>query len=189
MDSLGRGSSVSTLLADAGGQPVPENTLDAKVTYTSRWYQVPDVGGRPPTWWGKHLVLTPTGDRGAHPDEHEYLSNFFPIEGGRAIACMGSWGLDMARRPEAFEAFEASAERLRTPVFARAMAAGTPLSQVHVTRATGNMRRRYDLLDHPPLGLVSAGDTICAFNPFCAQGMSSGARSALALGEALADHR
>ncbi|HHX85726.1 MAG TPA: hypothetical protein GX694_10440 [Actinomycetales bacterium] len=185
VDALGRGSSVADWLAAAGWPAVPEKTLDAKVTYTSRWYQLPDPADQPPSWWWKHLVITPTQEAGEHPEEHEYLSNFFPIEGNRVIACMGSWGLDMPRKAEAFEA---AAEKLRAPSFAAAMKLSTPLSEVHLTRSTGNKWRRYDEVANPALGLVSVGDSICGFNPFYAQGMSSAARSALVLADALAAH-
>jgi hypothetical protein len=127
-------------------------------------------------------VVMPTQDGGDHPEEHEYLSNFFPIEGDTVIVCMGSWGLEMARKPEAFEA---SAGRVRASAFGAAMRACTPLSEVHLTRSTGNKWRRYDELANPPIGLVAIGDSICAFNPFYAQGMSSAARSALLLREKL----
>jgi hypothetical protein len=153
-------------------------TLDAKVTYTSRWYNLPSPEERPRSWWWQHLVIMPTQDKGAHPDEHEYLCNFFPVEGNRAIACMGSWGLEMARSTGDFVA---SAERVRTPLFAAAMAACEPTSEVHLTRSTGNKWRRYDRLPAPPLGLVSVGDAICGFNPFYAQGISAAAGSALLL--------
>ena len=123
------------------------------------------------------MVVMPTQAKGEHPDEHEYLVNFFPMEGNRSIACMGSWGLDM---PRTVEDFAASAERLRTPMFAEAMAASEPMSEVHLTRSTGNKWRRYDRLPLPPQGLVSMGDAVCAFNPFYGQGMSA-ARSALLL--------
>ncbi|MEH6820976.1 MAG: FAD-dependent monooxygenase [Dietzia psychralcaliphila] len=186
VDALGRGSSVRDWLAAAGWAGVPEKTLDAKVTYTSRWYQLPDATERPAHWWWKHLVLTPTQDTGPHPQEHEFLSNFFPVEGDRAISCMGSWGLEMPRKPETFEA---AADRLRAPTFAAAMRASTPISEVHLTRATGNKWRRYDEIDHPPLGLVSIGDAVCAFNPFYAQGMSSAARSAVVLSDVLSEYR
>ena len=186
VDSLGRGSSVRDWLRAAGWAAVPEKTLDAKVTYTSRWYQLPEKSDRPVNWWWKHLVLTPTQAPGPHPEQHEYLSNFFPVEGDRAIACMGSWGLEMPRKPEQFEA---AADQLRAPTFAAAMRASTPLTEVHLTRATGNKWRRYDEQENPPLGLVSIGDAACAFNPFYAQGMSSAARSALVLSEALDRHR
>ncbi|WP_183093481.1 FAD-dependent oxidoreductase [Nocardioides stalactiti] len=182
VDALGRGSSVPDWLHAAGWALPPERTLDAKVTYTSRWYQLPPADERPDSWWWKHLVITPTQDKAAHPEEHDYLSNFFPIEGDRAIVCMGSWGLEMARKPEAFEA---AVDRVRASTFGEATAACTPLSEVHLTRSTGNKWRRYDLVD-PVEGLVAIGDSICAFNPFYAQGMSSAARSALILAELLA---
>ncbi|MFB4314988.1 FAD-dependent oxidoreductase [Actinomadura sp. 21ATH] len=182
VDALGRGSSVADWLTAAGWPAPPERTLDAKVTYTSRWYDLPPADRRPSTWWWKHLVITPTQDTGTHPDEHEFLSNFFPIEGDRAIVCMGSWGLPMPRKADAFEA---AVDRVRATAFGAAARACTPISEVHLTRSTGNRWRRFDLLDAPPAGLVGIGDSICAFNPFYAQGMSSAARSALILGELL----
>ncbi|MBE1532816.1 FAD-dependent oxidoreductase [Actinomadura algeriensis] len=182
VDALGRGSSVADWLGADGWSAPPERTLDAKVTYVSRWYDLPPAERRSETWWWKHLVVTPTQDTGDHPDEHEFLSNFFPIEGDRAIVCMGSWGIDMPRETEAFEA---AVDRVRATTFGRATRDCTPTSEVHVTRSTGNKWRRYDLLEVPPVGLVCVGDSICAFNPFYAQGMSSAARSALLLDELL----
>jgi 2-polyprenyl-6-methoxyphenol hydroxylase-like FAD-dependent oxidoreductase len=175
VDALGRGSSVSAWLVAAGWPETPVKTLDAKVTYVSRWYDLPDAETRSDSWWWQHMVIMPTQEKGEHPDEHEYLVNFFPMEGNRSIACFGSWGLDM---PRTVEDFQASAERLRTPKFAAAMAASEPISEVHLTRSTGNAWRRYDKLPAPPQGLVFVGDSICAFNPFYGQGMSSAALSA-----------
>ncbi|MCR6483682.1 hypothetical protein M8542_12730 [Amycolatopsis sp. OK19-0408] len=181
VDAMGRGSAVSGWLV-AAGWPEPEvRTLDAKVTYTSRWYDLP--ARRPDSWWWRHLVIMPTPDKGEHPAEHEYLVNFFPIEGNRVIACMGSWGLDM---PRTTDAFVGTARRVRTPLFAAAMDRCEPTSEVHLTRSTGNKWRRYDRLRTPPEGLAFVGDSICAFNPFYAQGISSAAGSALLLREHLA---
>ncbi|WP_406632543.1 NAD(P)/FAD-dependent oxidoreductase [Amycolatopsis sp. WGS_07] len=181
VDAMGRGSAVANWLV-AAGWPEPEvKTLDAKVTYTSRWYDLPER--RPESWWWQHLVLMPTQDRGQHPAEHEFLVNFFPIEGDRAIACMGSWGLEM---PRTTDAFVESARRTRTPLFAAAMDRCAPTSEVHLTRSTGNRWRRYDRWANPPRGLAFVGDSICAFNPFYAQGISSAAGSALLLREHLA---
>lgn len=179
VDALGRGSSVQDWLEAAGWPQVPVKTLDAKVTYISRWYDLPPEGERPDSWWWRHLIVMPTQDSDdTRPAEHSFLSNFFPIEGGRAIACMGSWGLEM---PRTVDDFIGSAERLRTPVFAAAMKECTPTSEVHLTRSTGNKWRRYDQLATPARGLVFVGDSICAFNPFYGQGMSTAARSAVLL--------
>ncbi|MDX8033341.1 hypothetical protein SK803_24245 [Lentzea sp. BCCO 10_0856] len=176
VDAMGRGSSVGTWLV-AAGWPEPEvRTLDAKVTYTSRWYELPDEP--PASWWWRHIVVMPTLQKGEHPPEHEFLVNFFPIEGNRAIACMGSWGLEM---PRTTDAFVGSARRVRTPLFADAMDRCTPTSEVHLTRSTGNKWRRYDRWKTPPRRLAFVGDSICAFNPFYGQGISSAASSALLL--------
>src|SRR5690606_30682248 len=112
-----------------------------------------------------------------------YLANFFPIDGNRAIASLGSWGLDM---PRTAEQLDASARRLRTPLFAEAMATCEPTSDVHLTRATGNVWRRYDRADAMPSGLVFVGDSVCAFHPFYAQGMSAASGSAVLLKQPLA---
>src|SRR5581483_532407 len=183
VDAMGRGSSVPDWLVEAGWPEATVQTLDAKVTYVSRWYDIPDPGTRSASWWWHHMVIMPTQAKGDHPDEHEYLVNFFPIEGNRSIACIGSWGLPM---PKTTDDFQASADRLRTPQFAAAMAASEPTSEVHLTRSTGNKWRRYDRLRKVPLGVVFVGDSICAFNPFYGQGMSSAAISARLLSERLA---
>jgi 2-polyprenyl-6-methoxyphenol hydroxylase-like FAD-dependent oxidoreductase len=183
VDALGRGSSVSDWLVAAGWPETPVKTLDAKVTYVSRWYDLPSSEERSESWWWQHMVIMPTQDKGEHPAEHEFLVNFFPIEGNRTIACMGSWGIDM---PRTTEDFVASAERVRTPLFAAAMAACEPTSEVHLTRSTGNKWRRYDALPTAPEGVVFIGDAICAFNPFYAQGISAASESALILRDRLA---
>ncbi|MCH9667673.1 MAG: hypothetical protein K0U80_07410 [Actinomycetia bacterium] len=183
IDAMGRGSPVLNWLEAAGWPAVPVKTLDAKVTYISRWYDLPPEQQRPDSWWWRHIVIMPAQDSDtSRPPEHAFLSNFFPIENNRALACMGSWGLEM---PRTDDDFMASAERLRTPVFAAAMKQCEPTSEVHLTRATGNKWRRYDQLPTPPLGLVFVGDSICGFNPFYAQGISAASSSALLLKSAL----
>ena len=177
---------MSDWLVAAGQAEVPVITLDAKVTYVSQWYDLPSAEDRADTWWWKHMVIMPTEKKGDHPKEHEDLSNFFPIEGNRSIACMGSWGHDM---PHNEDEFIASANCLQTPKFAAAMEASTPTSEVHLTKSTGNKWRRYDKLPVAPQGIVFIGDAICAFNPFYGQGMSSAALSAVRLRGALQSTR
>jgi len=43
IDAMGRGSSVSDWLQQAGWAEPPVKTLDAKVTYVSRWYDLPSA--------------------------------------------------------------------------------------------------------------------------------------------------
>lgn len=111
-------------------------------------------------------------------DRVRALSNVSLREDDRVIVTMGSWG---HRMPRENDEFVAAAGRTRAPAFAWAMRQCEPLSDVFVTRSTGNKWRRFDLLDDPPIGLVAIGDAVCAFNPLYAQGMSSAGRSAVLL--------
>ncbi|MEV6274570.1 hypothetical protein [Nocardia sp. NPDC051832] len=180
IDAMGRGSAATSWLTAAGWTEPPVRSLDAKVAYTSMWLQLPEE--RPASWWWEHMAIMPSQDKGAHPVEHEFLVNFFPIEGDRAIACMGAWGHEL---PKDVDDFVDAARKIRTPAFAAAMDLCEQISEVHHTRSTGNKWRRFDLMQHPPLGLAVIGDSICAFNPFYGQGMSSAARSAVILAERL----
>uniref|UniRef100_UPI003D8A6038 NAD(P)/FAD-dependent oxidoreductase n=1 Tax=Gordonia sp. B7-2 TaxID=3420932 RepID=UPI003D8A6038 len=182
IDALGRGSKVSDWLGGAGWEQPPVDTLDAKATYSSRWYQAPTGDDRPSEWWWDHLAVMPTADRGSHPLEHDYLSTIFPIEDDRWIVFMGSWGLDM---PRTVEDFESRAERVRAPAFPNAIKQAEPTSEVYVTKSTGNKWRRYDLMADPPRSLVPVGDSICAFNPLYGQGMSAAAVTATILDECI----
>ena len=181
IDAMGRGSSVADWLRAAGWPEVPVRTLDAGVTYVSRWYEKP--GHLPADWWWDQLSLMPTTSRAPHPPEQDFLCQIFLVERDQVIVTMGSWGLDMPRKNDDFIA---AAERTRAPAFATAVHRCAPLTDVFLTHSTGNKWRRYDELDDPPAGLVPVGDSVCAFNPLYGQGMSSAARSAVLLAEHLA---
>jgi len=146
VDALGRGSAVAEWLRAAGWPEVPVRTLDANVTYVSRWYRRPEPA--PAQWWWQQMSVLPTTETGPHPAEHDYLCQVFPIEDQRVIVTMGSWGHEMPRNNDEFVA---AAERTRTPAFATAIGLCAPLSDVFLTRSTGNKWRRFDLLAHPPL--------------------------------------
>lgn len=181
VDATGRGSRCAGWIEDRGVGRVPVRKLDARVMYSSRWYQEPDPSRRPADWWWQHMAVLPDQRRTA-PDEHQYLCTIFPVENGRWIAFMGAWGLDLPTTPADFVG---RAGKVRTPLFSRALAEGTPLSKVYTTRSTANVWRRFDLLD-PVGGFVALGDAVCAFNPLYGQGMSAAAVSATLLKHHLA---
>ena len=89
------------------------------------------------------------------------------------------------RPPTDEDAFRAFAATLRDPAIHRAVEGLTPLGPVAVSRATQNRLRHYERLTPWPDGLVVLGDAVCALNPVYQQGMTTGARGALLLGELL----
>ncbi|AOS91799.2 MULTISPECIES: FAD-dependent oxidoreductase [Mycobacterium] len=170
VDAAGRGSKAASWMAQFG-QDVEEMTLDAKVSYSSRWYRWP----KNDLPWYRFLTTFPNPDPRA-PEQHQYLCSIFPIENNSFIAVMGSWGLDM---PKDVESYEAAAGQTRTREFPRILQASEPLSDVHHTRSTRNVWRRFDRLRRPPRGFIALGDAVCAFNPIYAQGMSCASTAAV----------
>lgn len=170
VDAGGRGSRASAWMKQFGIE-LEELTLDAKVSYSSRWYKWPTED----LPWYRFLTTFPDPNPGA-PDPHQYLCSVFPIENDSFIAVMGSWGLDM---PTDNESYEAASRATRTNEFGRLLAAAEPLSDVHHTRSTRNIWRRFDRIDAPPRGFLALGDAVCAFNPIYAQGMSCASTGAV----------
>ncbi|MEU4314234.1 hypothetical protein [Nocardia sp. NPDC024068] len=166
VDAAGRGSPGSKWMRDLGFE-VEELTLDAKVSYSSRWYRLPE---EQISWWKWMMVLPEADPRVAA--SHQYLCIVFPVEDNRIIAMMASWGLPA---PSDTASFEQLARQTRTKEFARVLDAAEPLTDVHTTRATRNIWRRFDRLPAPPAGFIALGDAVCAFNPIYGQGMSSAA--------------
>ncbi|MEB4209545.1 FAD-dependent oxidoreductase [Mycobacterium sp. 94-17] len=171
VDASGRGSRAATWMKEFGCE-VEELTLDAKVSYSSRWYRWPADAP-----WYKWLTTFPDPDPHA-PNEHQYICSFFPIEDNSFIAVMGSWGLDM---PTDVASYEAAARKTRTREFSRILQASEPLTDVHHTRATRNVWRRFDRIAAPPRQFLAVGDAVCAFNPIYGQGMTCAATAAIIL--------
>ncbi|MEV0366736.1 hypothetical protein [Nocardia fusca] len=153
------------------GLEVEELTLDAKVGYSSRIYQLPD---EPISWWKFMTVFPETHPKA--PESQQYICIVFPIENNCIVAMMGSWGLPA---PSDVESFERLARETRSTEFGRVLDASKPLTGVHHTRSTRNVWRRFDRLSAPPPGFIAVGDAVCAFNPIYAQGMSAAAVSGL----------
>lgn len=161
VDASGRGSRTPTWLADLGG-PVPDRTtIDARITYASRFYRIPDAFAA--DWTG----LMVFGDRADNP-RSGYL---FPVEDGRwVVGLIGARGVHAATGDEGYTAF---ARSLRSPVLAEALAAAEPVSDVHLHRGTTDARWHYERLRRRPERLLVLGDAACAFDPVYGQGMSS----------------
>lgn len=179
VDATGRGSKCVAWMKELGLE-VEERTLDARVTYSSRWYRLPAGHDE---WW-KWLTVFPAIDPES-PEEHRYICTVFPIEDNCFIAIMGSWGLAM---PKTNADFETAYRKTRSPEFAEVLAYSQPLTDVNRTKSTRNVRRSFDKLTDPPARYIAVGDAVCAFNPIYGQGMTCAAANAVILREALSDH-
>jgi 2-polyprenyl-6-methoxyphenol hydroxylase-like FAD-dependent oxidoreductase len=176
VDASGRATKMPSWIEAMGLPMPPETVVDSHTGYASRWYNV-NPERRPKNWWWKGIWIDPI------PEKFSTAGVLFPIEGNRMIVSLAGIG---GHYPPSDEAeFTAKLAELRSPIISEEVALAEPLSQVYSYRQMANRWRHYDKWAARLDGFVALGDSSCAFNPVYGQGMTSGALSALMLGECL----
>jgi 2-polyprenyl-6-methoxyphenol hydroxylase-like FAD-dependent oxidoreductase len=176
VDASGRATKIPSWIEAMGLPMPPETVVDSHTGYASRWYKV-NPERRPKNWWWKGIWIDPVAV------DASTAGVLFPIEGDRMIVSLAGIGGNYPPSDEA--EFTAKLAQLRSPIIAEEVALAEPLSQVYSYRQMANRWRHYDKWAARLDGFVALGDSSCAFNPVYGQGMTSGALSALMLGECL----
>jgi 2-polyprenyl-6-methoxyphenol hydroxylase-like FAD-dependent oxidoreductase len=175
VDASGRDSKAPAWLASLGCGNVRESVVDAFLGYATRLYRVPD--GFDPGW---AAIIARSRDHLTR------AGGIVPIEGGRWLATLAGFARDYP--PHTGEGFVEFARSLGVTELARALEAAEPIGEPVGYRRTTNRWRRYDAMRDWPEGFVALGDSVCAFNPYYGQGMSTAALSALLLRDTLSSH-
>jgi 2-polyprenyl-6-methoxyphenol hydroxylase-like FAD-dependent oxidoreductase len=171
VDATGRSSRGPSWLTDLGYPPVPSDTVDAGIVYSTREYRrVPgaqDFGG---------IVIA------YHPGN--------PVGTGTAAAEGNRWmvtliGMGKDAPPGEPGAFEDFAVRLDGPELHGLISNAAPLTEPVRIRVGPSVRRRYEHCGRLPEGFVAVGDSLSCFNPAYGQGMTSAAMAARWLGTCL----
>ncbi len=166
VDASGRSSRLPRWLEELGYAAPQESTVNADVGYATRWYSVPE------DWqadWKMVLLATRFPDiKGGAVVQ--------PVEGNRWVVTLVGYAGDHPPTDEA--GFEEFARRLIGPQVWEAISAAEPLTGIGGYRRTENHWRHYERLKRLPDGVIALGDSVCAFNPVYAQGMTVSALSA-----------
>ncbi|MFF7854056.1 FAD-dependent monooxygenase [Streptomyces sp. NPDC007904] len=174
VDASGRGTRVVTWLAGLGLTGVRERTVDSGLVNATRVYRVPEGAERFP------LTVVQADPYVSRPGRSGMV---LPIEGGRWMVSLGGTrGGEPPADPEGFLRYTLD---LPDPIVGRLISGAEPLTGVHLSRSTSNVRRYLEKSARWPEGFVVLGDALGTFNPVYGQGMSVAAFGARVLGREL----
>ncbi|HZF89659.1 NAD(P)/FAD-dependent oxidoreductase [Streptomyces sp.] len=175
VDASGRGSRVDAWLRAMGVTDVRAQTVDAGLVNATRVYRIPEGAEDFP------VTVLHADPYGSRPGRSGMV---LPIEGGRWMASLAGTrgGGEPPSDPDAFLRY---ALGLPHPIVGRLISRAEPLTDVHVSRSTGNHRRHLEKTRRWPERFVVLGDALATFNPAYGQGMSVAALGACALAREL----
>ncbi|MFJ4332612.1 MULTISPECIES: FAD-dependent monooxygenase [unclassified Streptomyces] len=175
VDASGRGTRIVTWLDGLGLSGVRTRTVDSGLVNASRLYRIPAGAERFP------LTIVQADPYVSRPGRSAMV---MPVEGGRwLVSCGGTRGGEPPADPEGFLRYTLD---LPDPIVGRLVSGAEPLTDVHLSRSTSNVRHYLDKVPNWPEGLVVLGDALGTFNPAYGQGMSVAAFGARVLGRELA---
>ncbi|MFI1163201.1 FAD-dependent monooxygenase [Streptomyces sp. NPDC020801] len=174
VDASGRGTRIVTWLGDLGITGVHERTVDCGLVNATRVYRTPAGAEQFP------LTMVQSDPYGSGPGRSGMV---LPIEDDRwMVSLAGTRGGEPPADPEGFLRY---ALGLPSPIVGRLVSGAEPLTGVHISRSTSNVRRYLEKTRQWPEGFVALGDAVAAFNPAYGQGMSVAALGAQLLGREL----
>ncbi|WP_079155446.1 FAD-dependent oxidoreductase [Streptomyces ambofaciens] len=174
VDASGRGTRVVGWLDGLGLSGVRERTVDSGLVNASRVYRIPAGAERFP------LTVVQADPYASRPARSAMV---MPVEGGRwLVSCGGSRGGEPPADPEGFLRYTLD---LPDPIVGRLISGAQPLTDVHLSRSTSNVRRYLEKSPRWPEGFVVLGDALATFNPAYGHGMTVAAFGARVLGREL----
>jgi len=174
--ACGREGRVDTWLAELGYPAPREETVDAALSYSTRWYRGPRSASP------YNLVA----DLPSPPDR-PHGSGFMACEDGKWLVTL--MGIAGTRTPTDDEGFHAWIRDTRFPEIGDFIQKVEPISPIYGSKKTENRHRHFEELRRFPDRFVALGDAVASFNPMYGQGMTMAVLGAMELGACLEEQR
>ncbi|MFB7597727.1 pyridine nucleotide-disulfide oxidoreductase [Streptomyces sp. NPDC056160] len=173
VDASGRGSRILTWLEEIGVAGVRTKSVDCGLVNATRVYRTPVGAEQFP------LTIVQADPYRCEPGRSGMV---LPIERDRWMVSLAGTrgGGEPPADPEGFLAY---ALALPDPLVGRLASGAEPLTGVHISRSTSNVRRYLEKTARWPERFVALGDAVATFNPAYGQGMSVAALGARLLAE------
>ena len=168
VDASGRSTKLHRWLAEIGCAPVPEQTVDAGIAYTT---QIFDRSPKRHDFRALYLQAT---------REQPWTGSLLPVENNRWIVSLGGMrGHEPEPGTAGFEKLLTQLQ-LRDPILSETLREARPVNEVREFRPGPSVRRHYEHRA-TAAGLVALGDAHTTFNPVYGQGVSVAVKGAQAL--------
>ncbi|HVI88929.1 MAG TPA: FAD-dependent monooxygenase [Dongiaceae bacterium] len=177
VDASGRGALSLAALDRLGWEPPAITEIGVELTYATAVVPIPSAA---PKDWRLALSLP-------NPPHMRLHGILLPIEGRRWIALIARHG--PGAPPVTWESFLEEVARLSSLTMYRALQLAEPPAEIRHFAFKASTWRHFERLPRLPRGLLPIADAFCRFNPAYGQGMSSAARQARLLQDALASYR
>jgi flavin-dependent dehydrogenase len=178
VDASGRNNETPNWLEKLGFGRPPETKVNSYIGYATRQFR-PRLKNNHPNW-KVMIILT-------QPPDNPRMGIIYPAE--KDLWWVGILGIGKTYPPTIEEGFLDFVQKLGGNEIYEAIKDADPVSQIYGYRENGSRRYHYEKMKIWPENFIAIGDSVSAFNPFYAQGITTAAIGATVLNKSLHDFR
>jgi flavin-dependent dehydrogenase len=178
VDASGRNNETPNWLEKLGFGRPPETKVNSYIGYATRQFRPRPKNDHPN--WKVMIILT-------QPPDNPRMGIIYPAE--KDLWSVGILGIGKTYPPTIENGFLDFVRKLGGNEIYEAIKDADPVSQIYGYRENGSRQYHYEKMKNWPENFIAIGDSVSAFNPFYAQGITTAAIGATTLNKSLDDFK